>query len=392
MPRIAAVIENPIQYHSPLFAHIARDGRLDLDVLYLTDRGVRSFNFHGIEVHHEASVLDGYKFEILHNRSPWKDSLGFLDNYDPDIFSKMAQYDAVWFHGYNFLSHWLGFAGCRIHGVPILLRGEAEDVLPRRTRRRIIKRLVLSRLFPRVSGFLCIGHHNRKFYESYGVSSERLFHVPYGVDNSWFRGNPGDQERWRTEIRRSLDITPDALVFVYCSKHRHPKRPSDAVKAFCALSPDPSTILLMLGDGPLRAEAEECFRLHNKGHRVIFGGLKPYPDLPKYFAASDALVFPSIENWGMALNEALASGLAIISSDKVVGAIDMVRDGVNGFTYEAGNVDMLAARIAQLAGDRPLVHRMKMESLRHSEAFSFAVATEGLVKAVDFVAGRPRRA
>lgn len=388
VPRVAAIMENPIQYHAPLFAHIAKDGRIDLDVLYLTDRGVvQPFSFHGMEIKHDGSLLEGYRSEFLKNLSPWKNSLGILDNWDPEIVRKVSGYDAVWFHGYNYLSHWLGFAGCLANEVPILLRGESEDVLPRAAFRRAAKRPILWALFSRVSAFLCIGHHNRRFYQGYGVPEGRLFNVPYGVDNAWFDGLPGERERWRAEVRQTLEIHSNDLVFVYTSKHRHPKRPRDAVRAFCQLSPDPSLVLLMLGDGPLRGEAEECYRTFGKGHRVIFSGLKPYNELRRYLAASDVLVFPSIENWGMALNEGLAAGLAIISSDKVVGATDIVIEGVNGFTYEAGNVDMLSERLAHLAENRLSVPHMKAASRRHAMAFSFDVATSGIVDAIKYVTG-----
>lgn len=268
------------------------------------------------------------------------------------------------------------------------MRGESEFVLPRPLTTRIVKRPILQALFWQVTAFLDIGTHNRNFYKSYGVPDERLFRVPYCVDNEWIRGGPGDQRLWRSQIRSAMGIQDEALVFIYTSKHRHPKRPVDAVKAFCELAPRQDLVLLMLGDGSLRAEAEECFRVNGKGHRVHFLGLRPYDDLRRCLAAADVLVFPSIEPWGCAVNEALAAGLAIVSADKVVGAIDMVQPGVNGFIYPAGRVDDLAGCLRTLASDPGLVHKMKAASARLADTFTYEIAAQGLVEAAYFAVGR----
>jgi glycosyltransferase involved in cell wall biosynthesis len=390
VPYVGAVLENPIQYHSPLFAHLAKDPRLRLKVLYLTDRGVRPFGFHGVTVKHDDSVLQGYDWKLLENKSPWKNTFGFLDNFDPEICQAVSEFDAVWIHGYNYASHWLAFAGCRARGIPILLRGESESVIPRPLSTRIIKRPILHSLFSQVTAFLDIGIHNRNYYKSYGIPDERLFRVPYGVDNEWIRGGPGDQSRWRAEIRSELGLGENTLAFIYTSKHRNPKRPLDAVRAFCQVPADPDTVLLMLGDGDLRADAEECYRTNGKGHRIMFLGLRPYADLRRFLAAADVLAFPSIEPWGMAVSEALPAGLAVISTDLVVGSIDMVIPGENGFIYTAGNIDQLAECFRKMIADRDMVARMRAASMRHAENFSFEVAANGLVDAVRFAVKQGR--
>lgn len=386
-PYVAAVIENPIQYHSPLFRHIARDGRIRLKVLYLTDRGIQPYRYGGVIVQHSPALLEGYEWTILRNRSPFQNSFGLLDNVDLEIWPTIARgaFDAVWFHGYNYASHWLGFAACIRAGVPILLRGESEEFFARPRLRRLVKRRALGWLFRHVAAFLYIGEMNRRFYLDYGVPEERLFYVPYSVDNQWFQGAPGEQAAWRREVRKELGIATDALVFVFASKHRHPKRPLDAIRAFCRLSHWENVVLLVLGDGPLRTEAEGFYHRHGGGRRAVFLGFRPYEDLRRYFAASDVLVFPSVENWGMALNEALAAGLALVSSDQVVGWFDMVRPGFNGFVYRAGSIEGLAAHLQTLVDKPELVAAMKRASVERARVLSFETATDGLVSATNRV-------
>jgi len=387
-PRIAAVVENAIQYQVPLFRQIERDGRLDLSVFYLTDRGREAIRFAGTRIAADPSLFEGYQWEILPNVSPLKNSWGFFDNFNPGLSHRLKKgnFDAVWFHGYNYAGLWLGFAACLAGGTPMLLRGESEYFFRRPPLRRAVQRFVLGPLFRRIDAFLYIGTHNRLFYETFGIGPERLFYVPYGVDNAWFQGVARERETWRQRIRWDLGLGEATTVFIYFSKHRHPKRPTDAVRAFCRLPAVLDATLLMLGDGHLRAEAEAAFLAEGKGHRVFFLGLKPYTELREYLAAADVLVFPSEENWGSAVNEALAAGLAVLCSDRVAGAIDMVRPGVNGFLFPSRDVDSLSRLMRSVCDNAEAREAMKRESLRVAETMSLQCMADGLVAAVNSVA------
>jgi len=385
-PRIAAIVEKPIQFYAPHYRQIVCDGRLDLEVLFLSDRGITPFDYHGTTVTQEASVLEGYQWRMLRNRSIMKNSGGVLSNIVPELAAtlKNGNYDAVWVHGYNLISHWAAFYECIRSRIPILLRGESENFFKRSTAKRLLKRATLRPLFKRISAFLYIGTCNRQFYEDFGVPEQRLFSVPYGVDNDWIHGSPKERCHWRKSIRRELGLSEDTLVYIFTSKHRHPKRPSDAVEAFCRLYPDANMALIMLGDGNLRLEAEAVYHSRGCGHRVFFLGLQPYSQLRCYLAAADVLVFPSVENWGMAINEAIASGLAVISSDQVAGWYDMVKPGFNGTVYRAGSIDALAAHMNGLLEHRELVAQMKKNSLEVASRMGFQQMTDGLVAAVNF--------
>jgi glycosyltransferase involved in cell wall biosynthesis len=386
-PRIAAIVENPIQFFVPHYRHIAEDGRLDLTVFYLTDRGVKPFSFHKATVIHEQSVFEGYKWKMLRNKSPFKNSFGFLDNFDPELYSelKKGSFSAAWFHGYNYASMWIGFSACIRAHIPILLRGESENFFPRSLLIRLTKRIVLGYLFNRVGAFLYIGKCNREFYKSFNIPDEKLFYVPYGVENEWFQATFEERENWRKEIRRYLSLNDETIIFIYTSKHRNPKRPFDAVESFCRLPPELNAALIMLGDGELRPEAESIFHKLNRGHRVFFLGLQPYSELRRYLATADVHVFPSVENWGMAINEALAAGLAIVTTDQVAGWFDMVTPGVNGFIYRAGCIPELTTHMLTLSTNPSLIVSMKEASLKRASTLSFKQMTEGLVQAVNYV-------
>jgi glycosyltransferase involved in cell wall biosynthesis len=76
--------------------------------------------------------------------------------------------------------------------------------------------------------------------------------------------------------------------------------------------------------------------------RIHYEGFHAPEQLPKYFGKADVFVLPSRhDGWGVVVNQALAAGLPIITSDAVGAGLDLVDDGVNGMRVLAGNLDGL---------------------------------------------------
>jgi glycosyltransferase involved in cell wall biosynthesis len=78
-------------------------------------------------------------------------------------------------------------------------------------------------------------------------------------------------------------------------------------------------------------------------------GFKQYPELPNYYGLASAFVLPSIsETWGLVVNEAMASGLPVLVSDRCGCAPDLVRDGTNGFTFDPYSVEEIASAMLRV--------------------------------------------
>jgi glycosyltransferase involved in cell wall biosynthesis len=379
--RLAAVIERPIPFYVPHYRSLSSDPDIDLEVIYLSDSGLAPFSYHGVRISYDVEILRGYRSIVLGRGHPAGVRRGSFDWMIPELWRVLARgaYDAVWVHGYNLPSHWLAFAACRRLELPLLLRGESELLFPRAPWKRVLKRCAFGWLFPRAAACLYIGTLNREFYRAYGVGNDRLFGVPYGVDNLWFGGSGIDERRtWRDETRRRLGLSDNTLIFVNHSKHRFPKRPADIVRAFARLDPEADAALVLVGDGDQRTEVDAAFATLRPGHRVFRLGYQTYDELRQTLVASDVLVFASEENWGMAVNEGLAAGLAVLCSDGVAGAIDMVQHGVNGFVFRSRDESELAQQMRDCIQNPDMVRFMKAASRERSRAFSFEAMNEGL--------------
>ena len=148
---------------------------------------------------------------------------------------------------------------------------------------------------------------------------------------------------------------------------------------------------MLLGDGPLRGAINNQLSTLNLHSHVHLPGFKPYGELPVYYALANAFVHASTtEQWGLVVNEAIASGLALIVSDRCGCAPELVNG--NGFTFNPANEHELTARLSEMAS-------LSDEERKQLGDNSFKIASnfapecfgEGLERAASVAMGVPQK-
>ena len=123
--------------------------------------------------------------------------------------------------------------------------------------------------------------------------------------------------------------------------------------------------LLWVGDGPLRAEIEASCR-SIAPELAHFAGFKNQSELAAYYGAGDVLVLPSaVEPWGLVVNEAMAAGLPIVTTEAAGCAPDLVRSGKNGQVVPIGDVDALQTAVAWCLDHRFAAGQASREIIEH---------------------------
>ena len=127
-------------------------------------------------------------------------------------------------------------------------------------------------------------------------------------------------------------------------------------------------IFLIVGNGPYLADLEDLAKQLGVADRVRFVGRVSYEDVPKYCAAADVFVLPSLREEGlpMTLLEAMASGLPIVAS-RIGGTPAAVKDGETGLLVEPGNIEKLAEAITKVLDDDELRSKMGRRARRLAE-------------------------
>jgi len=200
----------------------------------------------------------------------------------------------------------------------------------------------------------------KSIIENYNVEESFIEVIYNGVDLQRFR--PENKDIYRKEIRKAYSIDEDAFTVFFAGSGFERKGLEFLFKA-AELVPNQLT-LLIAGKG-----SEHRYKRMIKRQRVIFCG--PQKDIHKYYAASDAFIFPAIyEPFGNVHLEALASGLPVITT-RQSGAAEIIEEGKQGFVIEnPKDTHDVADKIAYLM-NRDQLHRMSIEARRLAEKFSF---------------------
>ncbi|MCH7410829.1 glycosyltransferase [Belliella sp. DSM 111904] len=103
--------------------------------------------------------------------------------------------------------------------------------------------------------------------------------------------------------------------------------------------------LIIVGDGILKKSLENLAEELNLKKVKFLGSLKPM-EIPQFLTKSKALILPSFsESWGLVVNEALASGLPVLLSNKVNACNTLLKNNVNGFSFSPENPEEIADTI-----------------------------------------------
>lgn len=388
--RLAYLVSHPIQYQAPLLRYIARDPAIDLHVLFLSDRSVDMYRDpgFGVDIKWDVALLDGYEHSFLPTLRK-TDKTTFWQPFVYGLWSRLkgGRFDALWVHGYSHQANLRAFAIAKILGLQVFLRTEAT--LRAKEKPRLdswLKEKFLRILYRNTDAFLAIGTLNRRHYLSYGVPEDRIFMMPYAVDNKLFMDGAEAARANHMDLRDELHLEPDRPVILFVSKLIGRKRPGDLLRAYERLATsdgeEPWPYLVYVGTGEEEARLEKRANLSGWSS-IRFLGFKNQTELPRYYELCDVFVLPSeFETWGLVVNEAMAAGKPVIVTEGVGCGSNLVRDGENGYVVPVGDISLLADRIDRLTSDSALARRMGESSRRRILTWSFKQDLSGLQAAL----------
>lgn len=382
--RIAVLNSHPIQYFAPLYGYLDALPDFEVTALYLSDfsiRGGRDADF-AREVKWDVDLLVGHRSLFLGDRARMREPRGFWSMVAPQIWGELrsARYDVLWLHGHNYVANLIALAAAKSAGLGVLMRGETHLGLPRSGVKSALRRPIMGALYGLCDRVLPIGSANAAFYRAMGVPDSKIFLVPYAVDNDRFLKAANLTGRQKAEVRHRYGVATDRPAILYAAKFTRRKRPIDLLDAALLLKSKSSCpfTLVMAGSGELERELRTFCIEHSLGE-VVFPGFINQSELPSLYASSDVFVLPSEhEPWGLTVNEAMCAGLPIVVSREVGCVPDLVENGVNGYTPEAGDIDALAGALLRLIQDEKLRRQQGRASLARILHWGYRECADGL--------------
>jgi glycosyltransferase involved in cell wall biosynthesis len=234
-----------------------------------------------------------------------------------------------------------------------------------------IKHLVKKILLKMFDAGFVGGAPHRRYFVSLGLPMEKIFTGYDAVDNDYFARRAEEARSQKSEVRSRYGLPEH--YFLNLGRFVAKKNLAVLIRAyhqFLYANPLTATHLVMVGSGEenpkLRALCDELQlpvydrtkpesesrkpEIANEMPGVHFYGFRQIEENPVFYALADAFILPSLwEEWGLVVNEAMASGLPVIVSKTAGCAEDLIREGVNGFTFDPSDVEELAQLMLKLS-------------------------------------------
>jgi glycosyltransferase involved in cell wall biosynthesis len=375
LKKIAIITTHPIQYNSPLFKMLNERRIVQIKVFYSWGEKVLIEKYDpgfGKIINWDVPLLEGYDYHFTRNisKEPGSHHYSGIDN--PDLIKEIEDWKphAIMVFGWSFKSHLIimrYFKG----KIPVFFRGDSTLIDSKDYISKIVRNLILRWVYSNIDVAFFVGTRNREYYEKAGLKSTQLIFAPHAVEFNRFSYDNPECKNESYSIRKNLNIREEEIVFLFAGKLEAKKDPELLLKAFRTCNFSKKIHLLIVGNGILEEKLKQEFNSENNIHFIPFQNQKK---MPLIYKAADVFVLPSKgpeETWGLSVNEAMASGLAILVSNRVGCSIDLVENGLNGYEFENGNLQDLAGKLKNMASSKWILKEMGEFSQNKIRDWSF---------------------
>ena len=332
-----------------------------------------------------VTLNDDGPSDDLHNKEFQRRLNRVLDEFKPE---------AVVVPGWGYRGALFALKWSLNHDVPVICMSEStawDEV------RNPIKEWIKYRIITHFMAALVGGSAHREYMEKLGMPPDQILLGYDAIDNAYFETRTHEVQNSVPKSQAS-GFAASQHYFLASARFIEKKNLPRLLNAYAvyrssvmrmtASQPWP---LVIIGDGELRPELEHLRSELGLEDSVQMPGFKQYKELPEYYARAGAFIHAStMEQWGLVVNEAMASGLPVLVSKRCGCAADLVQEGGNGWTFDPRNEEEMATLMLKVASDEKERLKMGRKSLQIITEWGPARFASGLSLAIDAALSAPK--
>ncbi|MDQ7947316.1 MAG: glycosyltransferase family 4 protein [Pedobacter sp.] len=327
--RLAIVTTHPIQYYAPVFRLLAE--KMPVKVFYTAGAGKKLDKGFGKNIEWDIPLLEGYDHQFLTNIATDQGTHHFKGIINTDAISSIKAYQptAILVFGWSNHSH-LKILRHFKGKIPIYFRGDSTLLDQKQNIKNVLRSIFLSWVYRHIDYAFYTGSANRQYYLKYGVPEKKLIFAPHAIDVRRFAE---DRNEAALAFRSSLGLSDSEILILFAGKLEPKKNPMLLLCAFVEINLA-NVHLLFVGNGVLENELKDHVKLQVPeilATKIHFSDFQNQSMMPVVYQAANLYCLPSKgpgETWGLAVNEAMAAGTAVLVSDKVGCSTDLVSTAV----------------------------------------------------------------
>lgn len=282
--------------------------------------------------------------------------------------------DVLIFTNYSCFTEMAALLWAKLRRIPYWM--ELDGALLRKEGK--VKHWVKSFLIRGAQQYLSSSENTDRVLEHYGVNKNKIQRYPFtSVSECQVLDHVPTKEK-KEKLRQQLGMT-EGKIIISVGQFIH-RKGFDILLHTAAQLPKDIGVYIIGGkptDDYLQIKKEMNLQ------RVHFVDFMPTDQLSKYYQAADAFVFPTREDiWGLVVNEAMANGLPVITTERCVAGLELVKNGENGYIVPVDDADALAEAVTKFyAGD---MRSMAEEALRAIRGYTIEEMAKKHLRLMNF--------
>lgn len=417
--KLAIISTHPIQYYAPVFQLLAQ--KINLKVFYTLGQQATAKYDKGFErqIEWDLPLLSGYDYTFIENTAKDPGSHQFWGIVNPNLIENIKKFnpDSILVYGWAYHGHLKAlryFKG----KVSIYFRGDSILLNKTTGLKNVLKSLFLKWVYKNINVAFYVGTANKAYFKAYELKEEQLRFAPHAIDNNRFGE---DRTKEANELRNQYGIGAEEILILFAGKFEPVKNPFILLDAFINLDLK-NTHLLFVGNGVLEGSLkrkveglvtkrsfdyaqddnessselgvrslekkidEKSFDYAQNDsikRRIHFMDFQNQTAMPIVYQACDLFCLPSTsETWGLAVNEAMVVGKAVLVSTKVGCAVDLVKPGINGEVFRSNDLDDLIQKLRELTCSKEKLTKMGIQSQQIIQNWSFEKQVQAIVDTI----------
>lgn len=376
MSKNVLIITNIISpYRIPLFNYISLQKDIKFKVVALAElEDNRNWEVKKDYIRFDYEVLPGWHSFI------WGKKREVAIHINKGITKMLRRYnpDVVITSGYDSLAYWQAFLYCKIFkkkfilwdSTTLLSVGSIKGIRGR------LKKIIIKG----ADKYIAYGTKAKEYLEYFGSESNKIYISTNTVDMEYFQSKVVEYRNKDSFINERNKYPKYLLLFVGQLVRR--KGIIQILKALNNLL-DSEIGLMIAGSGPEENNLKKICKEKNIKN-VFFEGFQQQETLASYYALADIFILPSFEEvWGLVVNEALASGLYVLSSKYAGVSYDLIKVGWNGEIFDPNNVEEIVNSIKRVKENIKDIKKRRDDISKHAcKEFSIERSAGEFIKAI----------
>lgn len=288
--------------------------------------------------------------------------------------------DVVILWGYSHVACWAGFFWAKINGKKTIIWSSSNEDDKQRS---FLKEKLKSYLVKKCNAANVYGQRSKDYLVKLGMQKDRIFIKGNTTNNAFYYNQTTKLKSDREVLCMKYNVPTHN--FLYIGRFSPEKNILCLLKAYRRLKIEKGEWgLILIGNGPQKNKIEDYINKYAV-EDVHMTGFKQKEDIPQYLAISDILVLPSTcEPWGLVVNEAMASGLPVLVSKKCGCYPDLIKEGINGFSFDPFDETKLFDCMKSIIANKEHLTKMGQASLDIIKNYTHENAAKIILKTIEF--------